>query len=93
MARRPGTRWRWLIVAATPWLLAAGVPPEPPRTSAPSKAEMKHPDPTRSDAAAPDPALLDYLGRYGGAADDVDPLGLVPDQEPAPPPAAGKERR
>jgi hypothetical protein len=33
---------------------------------------------------APDAALLDYLGRYGDAADGLDPLGLAePDAGPA----------
>jgi hypothetical protein len=30
-----------------------------------------------ASASTPDAALLDYLGRYGDAADGLDPLGLV----------------
>jgi hypothetical protein len=31
----------------------------------------------KSAAGTPDAALLDYLGRYGDAADGLDPLGLA----------------
>jgi hypothetical protein len=92
MARRPGTRRRWLSAAATPLLLAAGAPPPP---AAPATADVKRSEPSRHEADAPDPALLDFLGRYGEAADDVDALGFdLPADAPraASPPAEGKRR-
>jgi hypothetical protein len=43
--------------------------------------EVKKDRPVKTDkntpAGAPDAALLDYLGRYGDAADGLDPLGLA----------------
>lgn len=45
------------------------------------KNTMQKVDKAATPARAPDAALLDYLGRYGGAADGVDPLGLaLPDE-------------
>lgn len=90
MARRAGTRQRWLSAAATPLLLAAGAPPAPVPAPVSGNADMKHADASTIETAAPDPALLDYLGRYGEAADDVDPLGFDLPAEPPLVPARSK---
>lgn len=44
-------------------------------------------------AATPDADLLDYLGRYSGAADGLDPLGLADEDAAQPPAPAAKDRQ
>jgi len=44
----------------------------------------------RAPSRAPDPALLEYIGRYGDAAIGLDPLGLAVDDGGV---APDKERR
>jgi len=67
----------------------AAAPASPPAATAPVAAsaaahgDVKKDKSVKMDksasASAPDAALLDYLGRYGDAADGFDPLGLAED--------------
>jgi hypothetical protein len=82
MARRPGSGNRWLALAAAAAALCGPAPclgeAEPARSApARERAPEKDDKPAAARAApAPDTELLDWLGRYADAADDIDPLAL-----------------
>ena len=97
MARRPGAGSRWLGAVFLPVAVCAAAPPPAPvpvtalpaSAAAPTKKDKLPQMDTPASHKAPDAALLDYLGRYGDAADGLDPLGLAgdgdavaPDKEP-----------
>lgn len=99
MARSAGRRYRWLIAALLgPAFATATEEPPPPRPVA--RADQKEPARTgepvakaKSPAAnAPAAELLDWLGRYEGAGDGLDPLGLA-DFDTAAPARAAKDRQ
>ena len=81
MARHPGSGKRWLAAAAAAAVLAAPAQSlaEPARSAAakPRAQAEKDKPATMKASSAPDTALLDYLGRYGDAADGIDPLALA----------------
>ena len=98
MARRPGAGKRWLGAVALPALCAGASAPAPvpvPAASTPTETAAAQKDKLvqmdkRASSRAPDPALLDYIGRYGDAAIGLDPLGLAVDDGGV---APDKERR
>jgi hypothetical protein len=81
-----------------PALCAAASPPAPvavPAASTPTETAAAQKDKLvqmdkRAPSTAPDPALLDYIGRYADAAIGLDPLGLAVEDGAA---APDKERR
>jgi hypothetical protein len=95
MARRPGTGNRWLGALALPAALCAAPPPSPApalaNAAVPAQKDKLLQMDKPSSPKAPDPALLEYLGRYGDAAIGLDPLGLDSDDAGAGGP--DKERR
>jgi hypothetical protein len=77
-----------MLVGALAWSSGmAAAPASAPTAAAPVAApaaahgEVKKDKSVKMDrsasASTPDAALLDYLGRYGDAADGLDPLGLA----------------
>jgi hypothetical protein len=77
-----------MLVGALAWSSGmAAAPASAPTAAAPVAApaaahgEVKKDKSVKMDRSAststPDAALLDYLGRYGDAADGLDPLGLA----------------
>ena len=89
MARCAGTGNRRLNAAALVVLSFAAAPDFAQPAPAPAAAgrEVKKDKSIQMDKTAqtkaPDAALLDYLGSYGGAADGLDPLGLAEPDAPA----------
>ena len=99
MARR-GTGQRRLIVPGM--LLMIGCPAAPAAGAVPARAGPAPVAQAQADRkvqnndrlpGTPSPALLDYLGRYGEAADGLDPLGMALPDEPDAPRDTDKERQ
>jgi hypothetical protein len=70
--------WSSGLVAAAP--ASAQTTTAPVAAPAAANGEVKKDKSVKTDKSAagmPDAALLDYLGRYGDAADGLDPLGLA----------------
>ena len=87
MARRAGFRHRWLVSSllasfgAVTFALHAAPASDAAAPIARTPDHIKKDKSIKMDKAAsskaPDAAVLDYLGRYGDAADGIDPLGFA----------------
>jgi hypothetical protein len=70
-------------VAAPVFAQTSAAPVVPAATHGEVKKDKSIKMEKSAPAGTPDAALLDYLGRYGDAADGLDPLGLADPDAPA----------